>query len=128
MKKKAQEPSNGGNQKLNTYKLSALITVVNRSKADFYTDLIQSYNVNMQMGMLANGTAKQETLAYLGLANTEKTVILSVVREDKLPQLLDVLEQKFNTIRDGKGIAYTVPMSAIIGVAAFGFLADNRNR
>ena len=128
MKKKAQEPTNGGNQKLNTYKLSALITVVNRSKADFYTDLIQSYNVNMQMGMLAHGTAKQETLAYLGLANTEKTVILSVVREDKLPQLLDVLEQKFNTIRDGKGIAYTVPMSAIIGVAAFGFLADNRNR
>ena len=89
-------------------------------------DLIQSFRVNMQLGLLARGTASKATLAYLGLANTEKTVIVSVVREDEIPRIMDALEQKFNTIKDGKGIAYSVPMSALIGVAAYGFLSDNR--
>ena len=128
MKKKQVEPQATGNKKLNSYKLSVLFTVVNRNKADFYMDLIQSYHVNMQMGLLAHGTASQTTLSLLGLPNTEKTVIVSVVREDYLQPLLDTLEQKFNTIKDGKGIAYTVPMTALIGVAAFGFLSDNRNK
>lgn len=116
------------NQKLDSGKLSVLITVVNRAKADFYMDLIQTYHVNMQMGLLAHGTASKQTLAFLGLANTEKTVILSVVREDMIPKIMDVLEDKFNTIKGGKGIAYTVPMTALIGVAAFGFLSDLRDK
>lgn len=127
MKKKHVQQAQAANQKLDSDKLSVLFTVVNRNKADYYMDLIQSYHVNMQMAMLAHGTASKETLAALGLANTEKTVIVSIVRQDCLPAVLDILEQKFNTIKNGKGIAYTVPMSALIGVAAFGFLSDNRS-
>jgi len=128
MKKRTHEVHDSTNQKLDSNKLSVLFTVVNRSKADFYMDLIQSFRVNMQMGLLARGTASKATLAYLGLANTEKTVIVSIVREDEIASILDALEQKFNSIKDGKGIAYTVPMSALIGVAAYGFLSDNRIR
>ena len=128
MKKKTNAVQTGTNRKLDSNKLSVLFTVVNRNKADFYMDLIQSFRVNMQIGLLANGTASKATLAYLGLANTEKTVIVSVVREDEIPPILDALEQKFNTIKEGKGIAYTVPMAALIGVATYGFLSDNRNK
>ena len=128
MKKKTNAVQTCTNRKLDSNKLSVLFTVVNRNKADFYMDLIQSFRVNMQVGLLANGTASKATLAYLGLANTEKTVIVSIVREDEIPPILDALEQKFNTIKEGKGIAYTVPMAALIGVAAYGFLSDNRNK
>lgn len=125
MKKKRIANTNT-NQKLKSDKLSVLFTVVNRNKADFYMDLIQSYHVNMQLQLLANGTAPKAALAYMGFANTERTVIVSVIREDCVQGVLEELEEKFNTIKGGKGIAYTVPMSALIGVSAYSFLSDTR--
>ena len=41
----------------NIKKLKVLITIVNRSKALFYTDLLEQYDVNMQMTLYGNGTA-----------------------------------------------------------------------
>lgn len=106
--------------------LEVLVTIINRNKADFYTDLIQSFDVNMQLVTMAEGTADARTLSLLGIADTDKAVIFSMIREDMVPKALTAIEEKFETIKDGKGIAFTFPMTSIIGVSIFGFLADNR--
>ncbi len=105
-------------------KLKLLVTVVNREKAEFYMDFIQSFEVNFQTAMAARGTASQETLRLLGLGESDKTVIFSVVREDMCDKTLSALEQKFKTIKNGKGIAYTIPMTGTIGVAIYRFLSN----
>lgn len=105
-------------------KLKLLVTVVGREKAEFYTDLLQSFEVNFQTAMAARGTANQDTLRLLGLADSDKTVIFSVIREDMCDKALAALEQKFRTIKNGKGIAYTVPMTGTIGVAIYRFLSN----
>ena len=117
-----------GEQKHNVTqnKLELLITIVNRNKADFYVDLIQSFEVNMQIVALGQGTADAAMLDFLGLAGSEKAVIFSVIREDKIPKALRLIEEKFNTIKGGKGIAWTVSLSSVIGVSIFGFLSNNR--
>ncbi len=107
-------------------RLKLLITVVNRNKGEFFADLIQSYSVNMQIMCAACGTASSDMLRYLGLYESDKTVIFSVVREDKVKEITDMLEEKFATVRNGKGIAVTVPFSSVIGVLSYGFLSDNR--
>ena len=107
-------------------KLKLLITVVNRSKAEFYMDLLQSFEVNMQLAMAAQGTAKSEMLNMLGLVDNEKAVILSAIRADKATEALNALEEKFKTIKNGKGIAYTIPMTSTLGVAIYQFLCNNR--
>ena len=109
-------------------KLQLLFTVVNRKKAEFYADFLQSFDVNMQLTLAANGTASTETLTLLGLTETEKSVIISVIREDKAKAALEALDEKFRTIKNGKGIAYTVPMSGTIGVAIYQFLANIPNQ
>ena len=55
-------------------KLLLLFTVVNRKKAEFYADFLQSFEVNMQLTLAASGTASSETLNLLGLADNEKSV------------------------------------------------------
>ena len=105
-------------------KLKLLVTVVNREKSEFYMDFIQSFEVNLQTAMAAHGTASQETLRLLGLGASDKTVILSIIREDMCDRALAALEQKFKTIKNGKGIAYTVPMTGTIGVAIYRFLSN----
>ena len=108
-------------------KLSLLVTVVNRQKAEFYADLIQSFEVNMQLITAAEGTASTETLRYLGLTETDKAVIFSIVREDRAPAVMSALEERFRAIKNGKGIAFTVPMSGTIGVAIYQFLSNTQS-
>ena len=108
-------------------KMVLLFTIVNREKSDFYVDLLEGYEINMQMVLSASGTADINTLNLLGLTSSEKSVIISAVRKDKANEALAALEQKFNTTRGGKGIAYTVPMSSVIGVAIYQFLSNKKS-
>ena len=107
-------------------KLKILITVVNRSKTEFFMDLLTAYEVNLQTAVLAQGTATNDTLHMLGLEDADKSVIFSVIREDKAEEALHAIEDKFSTLKRGKGIAFTVPMSSVIGVAMYRFLSNHR--
>ena len=73
-------------------KLKILVTVVDRSKAEFYLDVISQFRVNCQMVMPGTGTAKSEIITLLGL-NKQKAVIFSVVREDLVPSIMNCLEE-----------------------------------
>ena len=106
-------------------KLKLLFTVVDRQKGEFYLDVISQFDVNCQMALGGLGTAHSELVELLGL-EPHKAVILSVVREDQVPPVIKCLEEKFATIRGGKGIAFTVPMSSVIGVNMYQFLSNNK--
>ena len=107
-------------------KLKLLITVVNRKKTEFYLDYLTGFEVNFQTAVAAQGTAKSDTLYLLGLADSDKSVIFSILREDRAEEAMQGLEEKFQTLRGGKGIAYTVPLTGVIGVAIYRFLSNNR--
>ncbi len=117
-------PAGAKGNSLAPKKLMLLFTIVNRSKADFYIDLLQGFEVNMQLSMSAYGTASTKMLQLLGLASSEKTVIVSVIKRERAAEALAAIEEKFKTVRGGKGIAYTVPMTSAIGVAIYQFLSN----
>lgn len=106
-------------------KLKLLFTVVDRAKAEFYLDVLSQFDVNCQMVTSGKGTAQSELIDLLGL-NIHKAVILSVVREDMVDPVMKCLEDKFATIRNGKGIAFAVPLSSVIGVNIYQFLSNNK--
>ena len=106
-------------------KLKLLFTVVDRNKGEFYLDVISQFEVNCQLAVGGLGTANSELIDLLGL-NIHKAVILSVVREDKVDEIMKALEQRFETIKNGKGIAFAVPMSSVIGVNLYQFFSNNR--
>ena len=105
--------------------LKLLFTVVDRQKGEFYLDVISQFDVNCQMILPGMGTAASELLELLGL-EPHKAVILSVLREDMVDDAMNTLEDKFRTIRGGKGISFAVPLSSVIGVNLYQFLSDNR--
>ena len=109
-------------------KLKLLVLVVNMNKADFYIDYLQSFDANLQVQMHAAGTAGSEMLHYLGLEQAEKRVIFSLIREDIAADAMKGLEEKFATLRGGKGIAYTIPLSSVAGVAIYQFLSNHRSK
>ena len=106
-------------------KLKLLFTVVDRNKTEFYLDVLSQFEVNFQMVTGGMGTARSELISMLGL-NVQKSVIISVVREDLTEGIISCLEDKFATIKTGKGIAFAVPLSSVIGVNLYQFLSNNK--
>lgn len=106
-------------------KLKIIVTVVDRTKAEFYLDVLSQFEVNFQMVTGGKGTANSEIVDMLGL-NVHKAVLLSVVREDMVDPVMKCLDEKFKTIRNGKGIAFAVPLSGVIGVNMYQFLSNNK--
>ncbi len=107
-------------------KLQVLVTVVNREKTEFYVDLLHNFDINLQMILNGKGTATSSVVNLLGLGELEKSVIVSIVRKDRAKEALEALEDKFASVRNGKGVAYTVPMSSVIGVAIYQFISNKR--
>ena len=106
-------------------KLKLLFTVVDRPKAEFYLDVLSQFEINCQIVTGGIGTANSELVNMLGL-NTQKAVILSIVREDLTDEIMKCMEDKFATIRNGKGICFAVPMSGVIGVNIYRFLSNKQ--
>lgn len=106
-------------------KLKLIFTVVDRAKAEFYLDVLSQFEVNFQMVAGGKGTATSELVDMLGL-NLHKAILMSVVREDMVDPVMKCLEDKFATIRNGKGIAFAVPLSSVIGVNLYQFLSNNK--
>lgn len=123
---KAARNNSSAAPKVNSGKLMLLVSIVPNNKAEFYTDLLQSsFEVNFQWTSRARGTANAEMLSLSEWNDQTKTAIFSVIKQERAKEALATLEEKFKTIKKGKGIAFTVPFSSMIGVAAYGFLSNN---
>ena len=105
-------------------KLKLLVTIVNRKKAEFYTSVLEGFDVNTSQVIYGSGLASKQILQYLGLAKTDKAVILSIVKENKIKEILTSYEDKFFKLKDGNGIAFTIPFSQMIGINAYKFLSS----
>jgi hypothetical protein len=124
--KKTARKTSAKKQTSNVHKIKMLITVVDRSKSILYVDLLEQFEVNVQMVLYGRGTANSQMLNLLGIAETDKAVILSFIREDKIKDAMDTLSEKFKTVKNGKGIAYTISLDSIIGVSIYQLLSNDR--
>ena len=106
-------------------KLELLLAVVHNDKAAYFSSLIQSHKANLQLTVPAKGTTHL-ILNYLGLTEMPKSLVMSVVRADKAASLIDLLDQTFKKGKNYKGIAFTVPMTSVIGTLVYGFLSNDK--
>jgi hypothetical protein len=107
-------------------KLELLIAIVYSDKVRYYTNLIQASEANLYLSMPASGTSERAIMNYLGLNQSNRAAIFSVVRQDKEKDLLETLDDSFTHLKGGGGIAITLPLSSIIGTLVFGFLSNDK--
>lgn len=107
-------------------RLVLLVTVVNKGKGTFFADLLKTFDVNLQMSFVGNGTASSNLIELLGLKDNRRSVIFSVVRAERVDAIQAALEDRFQSINDGTGIAFTLPLSSVIGKLSYGFLSNER--
>lgn len=124
-KKKIKAPLKQANNGLQApKKLELLVTIVERKKVDFYVSVLEGYEVNLQTIIYAKGTAPSDMLHYLGLTDSDKAMIISAIKEERKKEILAAYEDKYFKTKNGKGIAFTIPVSSVIGVMVYQFLAN----
>ena len=106
-------------------KLELMLAIVHKKKAAYFTRLVQSHQANLQLTIPAKGTTHL-ILDTLGFTDRPKYLLLSVVRADQAPKLISLLDETFQKGKDYKGVAFTVPMSSVIGTLVYGFLSNDK--
>ena len=85
------------------------MAIVHNEKAAYYSSIIQSHQANLQFSMAAKGTTHL-VLSYLGITEEPKTLLISVVRADEAPKLIEQLEETFKKERTTK--AWPLPSNS----------------
>ena len=101
------------------------MAIVHNDKAAYYQSIIQSHQANLQLTVPAKGTTHL-ILDYLGLAERPKTLIVSLVRADEADDLFAVMHEQFLKGKDYKGLAFTIPLTSVIGTLVYGFLSNDK--
>lgn len=103
-------------------KLKILFIIVDRNKGELFASFLSDFEINAEVFMTGRGTADPKL--RIADAGTPKAVVAAAVREDRVESVLNYIEDKFRKIKKGKGIAFTVPVSAVMGVSVYKFLSN----
>jgi len=117
-------PAGGGSVAPN--QLVLLVTVVQKGKGTFFADYLKTFDANLQICLVGTGTAQADLVEFLGLKDNKRSVIFSVVREDRVDSIFAALQERFETVNRGTGIAFTIPLSSVIGKLSYAFLSNER--
>ena len=104
--------------------LSILVTIVNRNKVNSFIDTLEGFNANLQNIIYASGTDHLNNKQLVQMKDATKAVIISIVDKDIVKKIMHVFEDRLFKTRNGKGIAFTIPISSVIGVNLYKFLAN----
>lgn len=81
-----------------------LITIVDRGKGKKVASVFGKYGLHFHMVSFGKGTASSETLDYLGLGETDKSLVMSLSPEEKVPDVRAALVEDMKLYSPGKGI------------------------
>jgi len=90
-----------------------VVTIVDRDKGDKVTRIYNEDHIHFHFICHGEGTASSEVLDILGLAETDKDVIFSMVPACKVRDLLSKITEKMYLHKAGKGIIFSLPISGI---------------
>lgn len=97
-----------------------LISIVNCGDDERLTELLNDFSVALTFSCMGMGTARSAVLNYLGIGTSEKAVMLSLIPESDEENILREIENKMSLYLVGRGISFTVPLSAVSQIVANG--------
>ena len=125
LKKKKVEQTPNATPQTNFEKMSIFVTIVNHGLADPIVKLFENNGVSAQFIQRGNGTASKEIRDILGIEDTGKDIIISIIKKENIKDLKQELLAFFRASKYNKGIGFSIPMTSMIGIKVYQFLANS---
>lgn len=99
-----------------------LVGVVNRGSGRKVKRILNDLSVALSITFTGYGTARSALLDYLGIGETEKTILFSLIPETDEARIMRELRNQMSLYLAGKGILFTVPLAGVSEKIADGIL------
>lgn len=96
--------------------IKLMVTIVARGMGDKIVEALRAHGIRFNLVQLGRGTADSELLNLLGLGSSEKDIVLSVVRDYRVAEAMEILKQDFDFNSPGTGVAFTIPIASVGGL------------
>ena len=96
-------------------RIKLVVTIADRGKGSRIREVCDKVHNAFHLNFMGQGTAPTRVLEYLGLSNSEKDIIFSVVPEELAADVLESLKHELELNEKGGGIAFTIPISSVGG-------------
>ncbi len=106
------------NNNPSTVRMKVLITIIDCGYEKQLTDMYLEQHIPFHLVTHGKGTASSEMLDYLGLGETRKNIIASIIAETQVESILRLLYDVLHFQQPGKGVAFTVPLSCMSSILA----------
>jgi len=91
-----------------------LCVIINRKKIKKIEKSYRRHRVIPTIACLAEGTADSDILDCLGLGESDKEVVISLIHNSEVPELFQTLKEDLSFKKPGKGIAFTIPAEGLM--------------
>lgn len=106
-------------------RVKLLVIIVPRSEADIYREYLKSAEVAIQLVFAGHGTASKEIIDLFSLEESSRKVVISAfIKESKLAGVLDYINTRFTLAPKRKGVAFVMPITAVIGQMAYKYIMN----
>lgn len=123
-KKKRETKELPSLDKIAEKKLSLFVTIVGKGQATPVIRLFERGGSSAQFIQRGEGTAQKEIYNILGIEDIDKDIVFSFISQDKIPDIKTELSAFFMANKKNRGIGFSIPLSSIIGVRVYQFLAN----
>ena len=100
-----------------------MISVVDRGKGEHVYKICRDLENPFSLICLGKGTARSDILDMLGIGETQKDVVFTVVREENAGSVVKKLSDLMEFSKPGNGIAFTVPITSVGGIITLNFIS-----
>lgn len=104
-------------------RVKMLVSIINKADQDTLTETLNRYAVAMHFSGIGHGTARSHHRSYFGIDDVEKRVTFSLIPSCLEHTLLNAVGRELKLYLLGKGIAFTMPLSAISNIVEEPILA-----
>lgn len=105
-----------------------LIGIVNYGEEDKVKHIINEVSLAFSFTFEGLGTARSHLLDYLGIGETEKSVMFLLIPETDEDVIIRALRAQLSLYLAGRGIAFTVPLAGISEIIANGLMGAATNK
>lgn len=105
-------------------RVKVLVSIISQADEAKLTEVINGYATAMHFSGIGHGTARSHHRSYFGLDDVEKRVTFSLIPSYLERQILNSVEKELKLYLAGRGIAFTLPLSAISNIIEEPILAS----
>ena len=107
-------------------KLKLYVLIVGRNHSEYFINEFKKTDIACNFVVYGKGTATKDIYDLLGIGETKKDIIFSLVKESDIEKVKLIAEYRFKVSQAAKGVGFSIPFDSVAGVLMYRYLTNTK--